>query len=287
MEFLKDLQEARLTRDNGNLRILTYNDCCEKFYLHLLALEFMRQFPISTVFVRNYAKKTFHDNYKHFKIAGTDTYNLLYFLNGDDTALGKLKDPGAAKQIQSITALPLTEITTYLQKISNGVRPTSPQQLFIRLENGLRVTNKNYKEIRRSLSNFDTLPTKNKKIYVTKLLFALRAKLRNSDIIESFTKLVAQFDLESSLVKDDEPTFSKPDLMNDTRKISNYKYLTQSENILLIKQFLDHIESGKSIPSGAANAFAPVIQIIDDIVTAGPTYISMLKSIQKRAKKSR
>ena len=43
--FIKDLHEARMTKDNGSSRKLTYSDCCERLYLMLLILETMRNFP--------------------------------------------------------------------------------------------------------------------------------------------------------------------------------------------------------------------------------------------------
>src|SRR6056300_1599688 len=106
MDFLRDLNEGRMTRDESNQKTLTYNDCCEKFYLIMLVLEMMREMPYSTHFVQNYCRRTKYDNFKHFKISGTDAYNLLYFLNGDEHALGKLKDLEAAQRAQASTALP-------------------------------------------------------------------------------------------------------------------------------------------------------------------------------------
>ena len=75
MEFIKEITEARMTRDSSNQRVLTYTDCCERTYLSLLALEFMRNFPSYTSFVQDYCKKSRHHNYQHFKISGTDEVN--------------------------------------------------------------------------------------------------------------------------------------------------------------------------------------------------------------------
>jgi len=285
MEFLKELNEARLTRDGANQKTLSYSDCCEKFYLVMLILEFMREMPYSSSFVRNYCNKTKSHSFKHFKISGTDAYNLLYFLNGDEFALGKLKDPEAAARMQATTALPLTDIIEYFSKVSTGNRPFMVQQFFIRLENGLHISNSDYKDIRRSVGRLIGQNKIRQKTLATRLLLAARAKLRNSDIIEEFSKLINHFDLESNLVHDTEPLFSQPDIVTSNKDLLYYRLLAKPENLIHIKNFLEHIKQGKTIPSNIAQAYLPIVKMIDDIVKAGPTYITMLKSLQKRANK--
>ena len=54
---------------------------------------------------------------------------------------------------------------------------------------------------------------------------------------------------------------------------------------VLIKSFLEQARSGRSIPSNMVKAYLPIIDMIDEIVVAGPAYINLLKSVSKRAKK--
>ena len=68
MEFIKDINEARMTRDSSNARVLTYTDCCERLYLTMLVLEMLRKYPTFSNTVRVYAKKTSgHDSYRYFR----------------------------------------------------------------------------------------------------------------------------------------------------------------------------------------------------------------------------
>ena len=46
LEFMQDLQEARMTRNENNQRVLTYTDCCERLYLSLLVVDLLRRFHI-------------------------------------------------------------------------------------------------------------------------------------------------------------------------------------------------------------------------------------------------
>ena len=287
MEFIKEITEARMTRDSSNQRVLTYTDCCERTYLSLLALEFMRNFPSYTSFVQDYCKKSRHHNYKHFKISGTDLYNLIYFIRGDEHALGKLKDPGAAKRMQASIAWPKNDVADFLSKVGSGLKPTNVNQMFIRLENGLDIPNTDYKNNRRSLTNFSRLSNNDKKTLATRILYALRAKLRNSDIIDDFSKLVAGKGLESNWVDDTEPTVSSPDIKPTTSAdYVYYRLLAKPENLILIKGFLEYMRAGKPIPGNMVRAYQPVAKAMDDIVRAGPSYINMLRSIQNRAKNS-
>lgn len=288
MDFIKNLAESRMTRDAKNHNVLSYSDCGERLYIMLLAIEFMRQFAYAAPFVQRYCKNTNHNNYKHFKISGTDCYNLLYFLLGDEAALKKLKDPSAAAIVQKQTIVPTKLIGEYFLSVANGNVPTSLAQLFIRLENGLNINNQVYRNIRRNLLNFNKASSNEKNKIATKILFALRAKCRTSDIIDDFSKLVAKKDLENNKVTDTEPTISLPDLPATTSKeLVFYKMLVDQNNLLLIKAFIDYARKGQSIPSNMVKAYMPIIKLIDDIVSGGPTYVNLLKSIHKRAKKSR
>ena len=81
MEFIKDINEARMTRDSSNARVLTYTDCCERLYLSMLVLEMLRKYPMFSNIVRVYAKKTSgHDSYRYFRSNGTDLYNFIYYV---------------------------------------------------------------------------------------------------------------------------------------------------------------------------------------------------------------
>jgi len=286
MQFLQELEEARMTRNDNNMKVLTYADCCERLYLTLLVLDLMSQVPVATSVVRDYCRKSKSDNYNRFKISGTDLYNFVYFIMGDERALGKLKDPGAAKRSRANTSLPLQYFNAYLQNLSSGSRPSGTIQFFVKLENILNISNTDYKTIRRNISNWNNLDKEKKKIYATKLIYAARAKLRSSDIIDDFEKFVVIKDLESNWVADNEPVFSKPDISAASRDYVFYRYLVGTENIMLVKAFLELAAAGKPIPSQMVKAYLPAIKALDDVVRAGPSYISMFRSIQNRAKKT-
>ena len=70
----------------------------------MLTWKFLDVFPNFAAYAHGYAKKTSgHDNYKHFRMSGTDLYNFIYFVVGDKDAPDKLKDPGAAYALRRTT----------------------------------------------------------------------------------------------------------------------------------------------------------------------------------------
>lgn len=288
MEFLTELHEARMTRDSGNQRVLTYTDCCERLYLTMLTLELLRRYPQFAPVAHGYAKKTTdRDSYKHFRMYATDLYNFAYFVQGDTTALEKLKDPKAALAMRTRTTLPAMAFNRYLIALSSGRTSTiNDQKVFLDIESALHIANTDYKAVRRNIFNLNRLATADKKKTVTRLLYAVRAKLRSSDIIEHLEALAAVRDLETAKVRDPEPTVSIADISVTAKDLGFYRYLLGTKNLMLAKKFIELAKDGKPIPPQMVRAYMPAIKSIDNIVKAGPAFISMLKALERRALQS-
>ena len=285
--FLRDLHESRMTKDNGNAKKLTYTDCGERAYLTLLALETMRQYPDFKAYVQRYAKKTAgFEQYKMYRIMGTDLYNFTYFLVGDSGAQDKLKDPESAKRMRASTKLPTSAINRYINAIAQGKTPVQVNNLFQAIESALKVSNSDYKAIRRNLMNFARLTKAEKRLISTRLIYAVRAKLRSSDIIEDFEKFASIKNLEKASVIDPEPTISTPDLSTTGAELALYRYLVGDRNLALTKKFLEQAKDGKAASANMVAAYLPAIKMIDDIVKGGPAMVQQLRAVHKRAKKS-
>lgn len=284
--FLKEIHESRMTKDNGNAKKLTYTDCGERMYLTLLALETMRQYKDFRGYVQRYCKKTSgFELYKTYRIMGTDLYNFVYFLVGDSGAQDKLKDPESAKQLRAKTKLPTAAINRYINAVAQGKEPVQINSMFMAIEGAINVTNTDYKAIRRNLANFNKLTRAEKRLISTRLIFAVRAKLRSSDIIEDFEKFAAVKDLEKASVNDPEPTVSTPDIATRPSDLALYRYLVGDKNLALTKKFLEAAKDGKAASANMVQAYLPAIEMIDDIVQAGPAYVQQLRAVHSRAKK--
>ena len=288
MDFLTELHEARMTRDSGNQRVLTYTDCCERLYLTMLVLELLRRYPQFAPVAHGYAKKTTdRDSYKHFRMYATDLYNFAHFVTGDTETIAKLKDPKSATAMRLRTTLPTMAFNRYLIGLSTGrASSNNDQQVFLNVESALHIVNTDYKAVRRNIFNLNRLSTADKKKTVTRLLYAVRAKLRSSDIIEHLEALAAVRDLESAKVRDPEPTVSIADVSVTAKDLGFYRYLLGTKNLMLAKKFIELAKDGKPIPPQMVKAYMPAIKSIDNIVKAGPAFISMLKALERRALQS-
>ena len=271
LDFLHDLYEARMTRDSENQRILTYTDCTERTYLSLLILQLLSQFSTYRQYASQYARQTKKTNYKQFRMYSTDLHNFVYFVTGDDKAMDKLKDSIAAKMLRKRASFPTMAFNRYLGEIGSG----------------LNIRNTDYKTVRREILSYDRLSERDRRMTVTRLLHAARAKLRSSDIIEHLEKLAADRNLETGAVQDNEPKISVPDISTQGRDLALYRYLVGGSNIVALKRFIDLALAGKSIPGSVVSAYLPAIKLVDDIVKAGPSFVQVLKALQSRAKSTK
>lgn len=286
MEFIKELHEARMTKGEGNVAKLTYTDCGERMYLLLLAMEVMRLYPAYKKVVQRYCQKTkMFDNYKYYLSSGTDLYNFIYFLVGDDSAQAKLKDPDAAIAMKQRTRIPLIALSKHIEALAQGREPSMVTKLFLDIEGAIRLPSDDYKKIRRGIKDFPKLRQKEREVLVTRLIFAVRAKLRSSDFIEPFEKFAIVKDLESPYASDPEPRLSTPDVKISPANAAMYRYLVGPSNIAQTKRFLDMAMSGNAASAEMLKAYMPVIEMIDGIVQAGPAYVQNLKALHNRAKK--
>lgn len=285
LSFIREMHESRFTRNSQNVARLSFTDCCERIYLTILVLEMMRHSKSSKVWIAKYANQTrgFED-FKVFRLNGTDLYNFMYLILSKD-GYTKLKDPDTAKKMLGSTNVPRRELNQYLVDLAKSEGPSRITSLLLKLESGLNITNPDYKNIRRTLNDWPSLKLKDKQIAATKLLYAVRAKLRATDVVDDFSRWVQLTNAETYNVVDNEPTVSVPDISLASQDISLYRYLVGSGNLAMLEQFLKHAKDGRSISAPMVKAYQPIIQLIDDIVQGGPGMVTNLKTLRSRAQK--
>lgn len=286
--FLKELHEARMTRNDQDAKVLTYTDCCERTFLILLIIELLYKFPKYKPAIKSYASRTTtYDNYTRLRTNATDLYNLIYFVIGDDAAMKKLKDPDAAMRMRKNTQFPLMQVNRYISGVGHNQKITTATQMFIKLESVFKIYNADYRTVRRNILGWNKLTQREREDTTTRLLIASRAKLRNSDIIDDLEKFAADKDFETGRVRDNEPKVSVPDIDTVGKDFMYYRYIVGQENVMMAKKFLDFARNGQSIPSNMVQAYLPAVKMLDDIISGGPSYIQMLRNLQQKAKKGR
>lgn len=288
MEFIKEIHEARMTRNSSDQKSLTYSDCCEKMFLILCMIEVMRHDANNNLFLQDYLRKTTSgDGYRQFRMANTDLYNFLYFVGGDNDAIDKLKDPGSAKQIRRNTQVPIMTINGYLTQVRANPTSSAIQSfnIFYQVQNSLRQQTSKYSTLRRDIGNFPKLHISKKQEVITQLLHAAQAKLRASDIIDYYSTWAGSNRLIDPTVKDTEIDISQPDLEKSPSDVSYYRLIVGNENAVRATKFVEYAAQGKATPINFIQSYLPIIQMVHDFVKAGPVAISQLKLLHKRIKK--
>lgn len=84
----------------------------------------------------------------------------------------------------------------------------------------------------------------------------------------------------------DEDAFSRIAKRVEARDLAMYRYIVGASNLMGTKNFLELAKKGKGVSSTMVKAYYPAIEMLDDIVTAGPGYVQLLKALHSRAKKS-
>ena len=85
----------------------------------------------------------------------------------------------------------------------------------------------------------------------------------------------------------DEDAFDRIAKRVAERDIIYYRPIVGAENLMRARLFLELAKDGKNIPSAYVKGMQPAIEMLDDIVSAGPGFVQMLKVLHKRAQNKR
>jgi hypothetical protein len=77
------------------------------------------------------------------------------------------------------------------------------------------------------------------------------------------------------------------DRLNRDRNVALYGYLVGIENAIKAIRAAELAEEGRGIPPQFVKAYAPIFEMIDDFINAGPGAIQRLKQVHKSVKNRR
>jgi hypothetical protein len=283
-KFFDYITEGKMIRNTDGVSRMTFTDASDLVLLYFLALHVMRHYP-SRRFVKSYSEQVLKwQTWDHFRSSANDLYGLLNIIDGDEKIVEKLSNPRAAKILRQRGTFPTLTAKRLLRSFANNAPSSNDATDLIRIDNSLQ--NSRYSGLRRRISNYAKLTPQERRKAVTELELALKARGRNSDIVDYYILFVKDYDLESSQVKDTEPMVSVPDVVApDTKDIQMLRLLgVPNKDLPFAYKVLNMTTRGLGIPPRFAQAYAPIMRIIDDIVKAGPGYVNLLKQVHNRAK---
>lgn len=183
MEFIKYIIEARALRSVSALGKMDVEDVADSVYLHILALQTMKGDPKQASEAMKYAKNTIKNfRFDSIRSSSTDLHNWLAVLMNPDKFSDKIGELGK-------TNVPELQLRTYLRNVASGkVDKNFDNRFLLNLERSLGISNSQYKSVRRLAGNWDKLRDSDKKLATTRLAQALRRKIPNSDMKQSFEK---------------------------------------------------------------------------------------------------
>ena len=277
--FLKYVVEGRIVRRPGDLQRYTFQEICEKIYLSFLGISLLKNFSQTANWVKSYSRETItYGDFDKVRYSANDLHNMLAVVDGDPAITQKLSNKNAALALRQRISLPTLAVKRYLRMLN------SDYEFLASLERALQIKSTDYKNLRLAIASFNTLDGRRKKVAVTRLLQAVRAKLSGTDIarkVEEFSKK-QKFELDNVL---------DAETGTDTKKMSGdelnaYRILVGPANIRRAKMAVELAKDGKSIPANVVSAYVPIMRMVDDIANGGFAFVRLLQSIHERAKKN-
>ena len=275
--FLQYVAEGRVVRRQSDLQRYTFQEICEKIYLSFLTLSLLKNFTRTKGFAKTYANQTLaYGEFDRVRTTANDLHNMLAIVAGDPAIVQKLANKNAAMALRQRQNIPVLAIRRYLRSFKNDY------EFLTQLESALGISNMDYKNLRRAISDYLNLDSKRKKITATRLLQALKAKLSGTDLQRKAQEFADKQRLELDNVIDAERTVPGKEITPD--EMSAYRILVGATNVRRAKVAADMIRQGRAVPAPLMAAYAPIVTMIDDIAKGGYTFVKLLQVIHARAK---
>lgn len=194
-DFIGSLTESNLIRSKQSFSHFTGRDIAELAFLYLLTLEILRHHVKYVDVAKRYASQTMrYGSFAHFYAGGNDLYQMLHVLLGEDRAeaVSHLKDTKSSiKFLQNVT-LDDRRTRDYLKAVARGsISRSTVTSYLLHAELKLKISVSNYRSMRRLISDWPDLSEHERKLVVTRLLQAYRARLIRSELkphLEAFAQ---------------------------------------------------------------------------------------------------
>ena len=183
--FLKYVSEGKVIRRHSDLQRFSFPEVTERIYLSFLALTFLRATDQGRSFTNLYADQTMaKGTFDQVRMVNNDLANMLAIVAGDPDITKKLKNKNQAQAMRQRQPVPVMALRRYLRTWEG------PLKFLVTLERSLGIQDANYRNLRRAISDFRNLNSRNKNKVADKLLQYLRSKLPNTDIARKVQEIV-------------------------------------------------------------------------------------------------
>ena len=277
--FLKYVAEGRVVRRQSDLQRYTFQEITEKIYLSFLTLSLLKNFEQTKGFTKSYATTTLmYGAFDRVRTTSNDLHNMLAVVAGDPEITKKLANKNAAMALRQRQTVPVLAIRRYLRTLEGDYA------FLTSLERALNISDPDYKNLRRAISDYVNLDSRRKKITATRLLQALRNKLPGTDLQRKAQEFADKQKLELDSVVDAERTVPGKEI--SAEELIAYRALVGSANVRRAKIAADMVKQGRAVPAPVMSAYSPIVSLIDNIAKGGYMYVRLLQNLADRAKDS-
>jgi hypothetical protein len=183
--ILENCNESKMFR-NTHLGQLTLRDTVDSVFLNMLTLYMLSKEFETAPFAKDYAQRTLaFGNFTAPRISGTDLYQGLHILfnpTGGTAQQLKAHDQNLvlAQQLRANTKL----VKQFMAGIANGTldRVTAIRIMY-RLEGQMGIDVSNYKSLRRLITDWENLSTRQRELCTTRLLQYYRTRGKRSELL--------------------------------------------------------------------------------------------------------
>lgn len=204
MTIFQELSESKLYPSKNSLKKYTLQDVANHAFLSCCALVIFNNDFSSLNYVRQYLHKTYKSQYEFWNFNVTDLYISLHLLFNDQNHRYLKSNPNNDLLFKRITLdkYKINEFFQYLK--SNNPNSNHDRRFLLKIEQGLNITDTNYKSIRRLVQEWNNLSSSEKQLSMTRLLQFFRNNARRSDLLWMLEKIARQQKLELKNVQNSE-----------------------------------------------------------------------------------
>ena len=182
LEFIQELTEARMFRGRETLANKTIGDLSKIVFLSLLIVEIMR--TLKPAAAKKYGLETLsYENFKTMRNNATDLHNLLAVINNQTDYAGRIQ-PDAS------VSIPALQIRRYLRDLEYDRKEKAvDRQFFYKLESFLKINSSEYKDLRRSVVDWEMNSAVEKRTIMRTIKQELNKLALQLDILQQFKSL--------------------------------------------------------------------------------------------------
>ena len=188
------ISESRLLPNLSRIHRYSARDVADLAFCYLLTLHMCRQEFETAPWVRSYVHLTQDaQGWSHTNLNKTDLHQFLNVLIAQPhNWLSYMKDSDASELLLHEIHVPPDLVNRFLSNLYHmNFDPELSGRLLMQLERDLKITTSNYKSMRRIMSDWHLphVDTEAKRLVMTRLLQALRAKAAQGDVITKLERL--------------------------------------------------------------------------------------------------